>query len=447
MKEDRKTLLSNSAWSLFNQLARIGALAILLITLSRHFGPARFGALIFGLAFVRIFAVVAAFGLDRPVVGQLVESPNESNSILRAAFRLKLIVGSISYLCLLGLVAALSFPDHLTLGIVALAGPSLLFQAGDVFDFAFQAQHRFRLVFLGRTLPLLLATAIKLMAVVAGAPLLLFAGLETFEAALIATALFFIYRATKKSAKPVGAVSLNARGLLNRGLPLLLGSLAVMIYMRSDILLLGKMVGYQAAGIYSAAAQITEGCALFPMAFAPALFPLLLSWRRRGPQFYQQQFEKLFSLAFLAGLGVALCLTIIAPGLIRLCYGQAYAPAAAILAIHAWTAVFIYLAIMQSGYDVTEGLTWIAACRTAAGATLNVGLNLTLIPHYGAIGSAIATLCSQFCSSFLFNLCHPRTRPLFWWQLRAAVMLPLVKARVKPPIREASPDNQQPLPV
>jgi PST family polysaccharide transporter len=425
----RKTLFSNSSWSLANQTVRVGTLALVTIALSRHFGPEQFGLLACGLALVRIFALIAGFGLDRVLVRLLVESPDDGREILRGGFWLKLAIGFVCYLSLLGFVAATAPHDRITLAIVILAGGSLLFQAFDVFDYFFQAGNRFRLTFLGRTLAVILCTGIKIAAILFGAPLLLFAMLETIEMALIAASLLLVYRATNRSRGMQGDArfSIDRRGALREGFPLLLGSLAVMIYMRSDVLLLGRMIGYQAAGIYSAASQITEGCALFPMAFLPALFPILLSWRKRGLPFYRQQFGKLFLGAVLVGCGIAACLTIGAPLIVRVLYGHAYAAAAGILVIHSWSAIFIYLSIMQSGYDITEGLTWYAVVRNAAGATANIGLNLALIPRYGAAGSAVATLIAQFFSTFLLNLAHPRTRPIFELQLRALLLIPIMQ--------------------
>jgi O-antigen/teichoic acid export membrane protein len=429
MKADGKTLLGNSAWSFLNQLVRVGALAAVLIALSRHFGPARFGSLVFGLAFVRVFAVIAGFGLERILVRRWIEQIEEGHQLLRSAFLLKLTIGLLSYAALLALVFLLNPHDRLTFSIVLLAGASLPFQAFDAFDYLFQATNQFRLTFLGRTLPVLVSSGIKLGSLIAGAPLLSFAALETLEAALIGGALFLVYRCRRPSFPARRAsLSIGWSSLLRDGFPLVLLALAVMLYLRSDILLLGKMAGFRAAGLYSAASQVTEACALFPMAFVPALFPLLVRWRRRGTAFYQAQFEKLFSGAVFVGLLVAVTLTMTAPWIVRLLYGAAYQPAAGILVVHAWTAVFVYLAIMQSGYDITEGLTWLAAWRMGVGAALNIALNLILIPRWGAIGSAVATLISQFGSAFLFNAAHTRTRPIFFMQLRAFSFLPLVRA-------------------
>jgi PST family polysaccharide transporter len=213
--------------------------------------------------------------------------------------------------------------------------------------------------------------------------------------------------------------------LIAEGFPLLLAAVAVMMYMRSDVILLGKIAGYGAAGIYSAASNICEACALFPMAFAPALFPVLVRWRKQGRGFYHRQFEKLFLGTIAAGVSVSLLLTLMAPALIHILFGDAYAAAIPVLRILAWAPVFVFIGIMQGGYDITEGLTWLATLRTALGAVINIALNLLLIPHFGAIGAASATLISFACSAFLLNCAQPKTRPVFNLQVRALLVWPV----------------------
>ena len=296
------TLWSNGAWSFLNQITRVASLALVMIVLSRHFGPQLFGSFAVGIAFVRLFSVVAAFGLDRVIVRHLVEQPHAKSTIVSRAFALKLALAASSYFLLL-IVGLFGINDRITLIVVAFAGAGLLFQAFDVFDFAFQAQHRFRSIFIGRGVPIAFSTAIKLGALLANASLWTFAALECFEAFAVAFALFALYRrdASVENGHETTMSILPLR-LLGEGAPLLLTALAVMIYMRADVILLGKLVGYSAAGIYSAAAQISEGCALFPMAFAPALFPMLVRWRKQGTHFYHRQFEKLFLGTIAAGI-------------------------------------------------------------------------------------------------------------------------------------------------
>jgi PST family polysaccharide transporter len=429
MKDSPAMLARNGAWSLLNQAVRVGSLALVIIALGRHFGPQRFGSLAVGLALVRIFAVVASFGLDRVIIRRLVDEEERGAAITREAFWLKLAIAFVSYAAMLGLILIFQRNDNLLFAIGALAGGGLLFQACDVFDYAFQAHGQFRLTFFARGVPILLSTALKLAAIFANAPLLVFAALETVEAAVIGVTLYFIYRRTNsRRTISILPTTVTWSRLLAEGLPLLLGALGVMIYMRSDVIMLGKMAGYQTAGIYAAASQISEACALLPVALMPALFPVLVRWRRSDAQFYKRKLERLFFVAVATGLVFSLGLTFGASTIINLLFGANYLPAATILTVHGWTLVFIFIGITQSGYDVTEGLTWFATSRTFAGASLNVALNLILIPRYGAVGSAFATLIAQIFSAVLLNALHPRTRPILRMQLMSILLLPALRA-------------------
>src|SRR5260370_38307843 len=134
MKDSPTMLARNGAWSLLNQVVRVGSLALVIIALGRHFGPQRFGSLAVGLALVRIFAVVASFGLDRVIVRRLVDEEERGSAITREGFWLKLAIAFVSYLAMLALILIFQPNDNLLFAVAALAGGGLLFQACDVFD-------------------------------------------------------------------------------------------------------------------------------------------------------------------------------------------------------------------------------------------------------------------------------------------------------------------------
>jgi O-antigen/teichoic acid export membrane protein len=79
------------------------------------------------------------------------------------------------------------------------------------------------------------------------------------------------------------------------------------------------------------------------------------------------------------------------------------------LSIHIWSGVFVFLGIASSQYLLAEGYTKIAFYRTAAGALVNILLNLWLIPKYAGIGASIATLIACAVSTF-YLLFIPKTR-------------------------------------
>jgi Na+-driven multidrug efflux pump len=71
-----------------------------------------------------------------------------------------------------------------------------------------------------------------------------------------------------------------------------------------------------------------------------------------------------------------------------------------------------------------EDLLRFALVTQLAGAAMNVALNILLIPTYGAVGAAIATVISYATASWLALFLSARTRPM-GWMMAKSLLLPL----------------------
>jgi PST family polysaccharide transporter len=91
------------------------------------------------------------------------------------------------------------------------------------------------------------------------------------------------------------------------------------------------------------------------------------------------------------------------------------------LAIHIWASLFVFMGVGTSSWFIAEGLTQFALRRTLLGAITNILLNFFLIPSYGGVGAAIATVISQAVASFLSHASHPKTRKIFKLQLKSLI--------------------------
>jgi PST family polysaccharide transporter len=85
------------------------------------------------------------------------------------------------------------------------------------------------------------------------------------------------------------------------------------------------------------------------------------------------------------------------------------------------------MGVAQGPWFVTEGLMKAYQNRALAGGIVNVLLNLYLIPRFGGLGAAVATLVAQVVSTFLMNALDPRTRRIFWMEARALNILKVVE--------------------
>jgi O-antigen/teichoic acid export membrane protein len=201
------------------------------------------------------------------------------------------------------------------------------------------------------------------------------------------------------------------RRLVRAGLPFAVAGILASIEMRANALLLGALDGDRAVGWYSAASRLVEGLRLAPNAFFGALLPALAAL---GAVEHRARFNSMFrrgELALLAfGGSAALLLSLLAPWLVPLLYGDAFVPAVPVLIVLSWSLVpalsiglgTLLLYARHAEATVNRFL--------AAGLVLHVLLAVPLILGWSALGAALASLGSSsvICLAMLW----------YTWRLR-----------------------------
>jgi PST family polysaccharide transporter len=194
--------------------------------------------------------------------------------------------------------------------------------------------------------------------------------------------------------------------------------LAVMLYMRIDQVMLAEMVGEREVGLYSAALRLSEVWYALNIIVGSTM-PYLTEMRARSEELYYQRLQQLFTHLVRIACIVGILLTFGSSPLIYFLYGESYSQAAAILTVHIWAGMFVFLGVAAAPWAVNEGATKFALYQTSLGAITNIALNLYLIPLYGAVGCALATTISYAISAWISNSFFPETRKLFKKQSEA----------------------------
>ena len=132
--------MGNTAWLMVDKVLRLVLGLVIAVWMARAFGPEIFGRYSFALAFVALFTSIAALGLDKVVVRDLVRAADGGERIIGSAALLKLLgAGCAVLMC--NLAAMVVVPDNQeTRLLVAIISLGLLFRVFDVIDFWFQSQ-------------------------------------------------------------------------------------------------------------------------------------------------------------------------------------------------------------------------------------------------------------------------------------------------------------------
>ena len=395
----------NSGWLIADKVVRAVIGLPVAILLTRHLGTEGFGQWSYAMAWFAILSTAAGLGLDGIVVRQMVRQPKCTVTILSSALAMKLVAGAGAIAVGLTVVSFINGHDSVIIGLVSILAGSLLFQAMDVADYWFQAQVASRHVVLARTSAFIVCQLIKVGLIIADASLQAFAWAQLLESALVALLLYStLARHAEKPLRLREFDSALSLAMLKDASPLLLAGISVVLYMRIDVLMLERLASPHEVGIYAAATRLSEFWYAIPMAWVASASPSLLAAHENDVATFERRMSGLYRGLFWLAALVATGTTLISGQLVSLLYGDGFEEAGPVLAVHVWAAIPVFLGVASSQFLLAENLQMLSLARTLLGLVVNLVLNLLLIPSFGAIGAAAATLVSYTVATMAIGL-------------------------------------------
>lgn len=402
-----QNVISNTGWQFGDNILRMGVGLLVGIWVARYLGPEKFGLFSYALAFVALFSPLASLGLDDIGVRNLVRDPARKETTLGTAFILKLMGGVVSFVAATGSILVLRPADSLSLWLVGIIAAGAIFQAFNVIDFWFNSQVQAKYAVFARNGAFLICAAIKVALIIAGAPLIAFAWVSLFEVIVGSAGLVVAYRSKGGRLREWRSGLGMAKTLLRDSWPLVFSAIAIIVYLRIDQVMLGEMVGSEEVGIYSVAVRLAEVWYFIPTAVYWSVLPSIVEAREKSDALFYDRLQKYYNLMALIAYAIAVPVTFLAGWLVPALFGEAYSRAGTMLAILIWANVFIYLEVARSSFFTAMNWNKIYFVTLLLGAVINILLNLFLIPRYGGVGAATASLIAYWFaahgSCFLFK--------------------------------------------
>ena len=415
-------VFNNIGWLFADKILRMGVALFVGIWIARYLGPEQFGLLNYALAIVTLFSAVASMGLNGIVVRDLVKEPCTADTTLGTAFLLQLFGGLLAFALAVVVVSFTRPNDNLARMIVAVLGFILVFKATDVVKYWFESKVQSKYIIWVENSVFLLLAVIKVSLILAKAPLMAFVWAAFVESAIVSLGAILVYSQRGGHLSTWRVNYKRAKSLLMDSWPLILSSLAIVMYMRIDQIMLGQMLDDEAVGIYTAAVRVSEVWYFIPTAIVISVFPSIIESKKQNEVQFYQRLQKLYDLMVLLALAVAIPMTFMSNWVISLLFGADYIQAGTVLAIHIWSGLFVFLGVASGSWYLSENLQIMAFGRAFLGAITNIVANIYLIPRYGVIGAAIGTILSQVVAAYFFDAIYPKTRYTFWMKTKSFML-------------------------
>jgi O-antigen/teichoic acid export membrane protein len=416
----------NTSWLFFERIFRMCIALFVGVYVARYLGPDQYGLLNYSISFVALFSTIATLGLNDIVIRELVKDENKRDKLLGTTFWLK-IFGALLAIGILGIAVNFTSNSTETNLMIFIIAIGTLFQSLDVIDYYFQAKVQSRFVVHAKFWALVGVSAAKILLISLNVSLIWFVSLILIE--YIATAIGFLlnYTRQKLSILRWKFDKSMAFHLLENSWPLIFTGFIISIYMRIDQVMIKEMLDYQAVGYYSVAVNLSEAWYFIPTVIVSSLFPAIIEAKSVSEDLYYKRLQKLFDLMVLLAVGIAIPTTFLSDWVIVSLYGDEFQSAGAVLSIHIWAGLFVFLGVARGTWILTENLQRYSFIYTLLGAISNVILNFFMIPVYGIAGAAYATLISQFVSVVVVPFLIQKTRSSVYMMGKSIFFISSVK--------------------
>ncbi len=365
-----------------------------IVIISRELGPKNYGIFSFLLTFFTISVQIADFGISTSYIKYVSENKERAKEIFLTIFFSKIflsfVVISLFFLSS-SKISEFFFESDKYINSLKMVSIAILFHAlYSLFTAHFQAIQNFRLFSLANIFHNLL----KLLSIVwvtfyfsAEYHLKYFLFAYTFSVTGI---LLFFFIKNYDLFLPLKSISLKYLWEIYRmGFWVFLSSIATMIIMRLDIIMLKKMSPVDEVGYYTAAMNLAMIFPLITASLVTTLLPKMYDFlKNNSVETYVYRILRKTKLV----LSVLILLELFSPLLIRWVFGNAYIssiPVFQILLV-AFTFGVIINPISLVMYAINKA--WLLTLMNWIQLPLNFLGNLIMIPLYDSSGAAISTV-------------------------------------------------------
>ena len=402
----RPGLLKNTRLNFIDGGISLAAAAIVSILLARGLGPTRFGLYALTMSLVTFAYLFARFGISGTVQRYVAELDARKDrrgaaAIVGHGVRLGLIMGAIGALLLAAAAIPLSLffrhdelRGYLLLGAAMLLPMVLMQILTNVVSGLQQFRYLVNVNLL--TSPLwVIACAVAIWAGAGVAGVLVVSLLiDVLSVVLLAWWVIREIGIDVRAALPVELRSRVVRYNISLAVLLLLDAV---VWQRSEVVFLGRFQAATQVSFYAVPFALTERVTeLIPGAILGVLLPgLAYAQAATDPEQFRMVLRQALRYLALVTVPIVAIGIPLAPLAIRIAYGPAYQPAAIVFQILLISILFGVLGQASRNALLARESQSFLLKTGAVAAAASIALDIALIPHFGAIGAAIANTAVQ----------------------------------------------------
>lgn len=363
--------------------------------IARMIGAEGTGKYFFVLSFTTVFVVFVDLGFTQVLIREVAKGKEKAQQYLSSVFAVKLGFGLLTYLILVIAIHALGY-DMEIIHMVYLSGVTMLFDSLHLTMYGIvRAMGDLRYEATGIIGSQLLTLALGSYFLMTGKPLIYLILAFTIPSGINLLYISYIL---------VSRYHLRLRLAFNKKFTLMIAKIAIpfaiagifaRVYSYIDSIILSRLVGDVAVGLYSIPYKITYAFQFVPLALVATMYPRFSEHFVSNKKKLAEIFEQSIIYLLIVVIPIAIGISVLAHDIITIIYTTEYLASVVPLRILLLGLVFSYISFpigaclnacsRQVTQTVIVGIVMV----------VNIALNLMLIPIIGIYGAALSALAGN----------------------------------------------------
>lgn len=399
----------NSLWLIGGKVAQMILSLFVGVLSARYLGPSNYGLINYGTALVSFFMSFCTLGINSIIVKDFFDHPEEQGKALGSAILMRAISSFCSCILIIGISFLLDYGDWETVLIVALCSISLIFHVFDSINYWFQAQYKSSVTAITIFFAYVATSIYKIVLLILNKSVFWFAFATSVDYIALGILLLLFYK--KHNGPKLSFSWQKGKSLLQKSYHYILSGMMVAIYGHTDKLMLKQMLDETATGYYSTAVALCSMWTFVLTAVIDAMYPAIIESFKKDKALFDRKNRQLYAIVFYLTVFVSVVFVIFGEFGIGLLYGEEYLPAASPLKVITWYTAFSYFGVARSAWMVCNDKQKYLKYMYIFAVIINVGLNFALIPVWGTVGAAAASLVTQIFTSMILPSFIKELRP------------------------------------
>ena len=389
-----QTIFKNMSWLLISQIIASVCGFLWTILMARYLGVSNYGILGFAVSVSGILAIIDDLGISAHIVRHVATDNESAPKYLGNIIPFKAILAVIN-LIVTPIILVLLNLDTYTIFITLLFTIEIIFKSytNSLFG-VFQAFEKGKYQGIGNILMNMSTFLFILISIYADLGLV---GISISY--ILANLLSFIYTyyvLNKHIVKPKYELDWEfCKKITLLSLPFAVTGILYTIYYSIDLVMLTKLVGSYANGIYNATYKLISVLTLFYSVYTAVIFPVMSKFFKNDKKLLLISYEKSIKYLMLAIIPIATGTVLYSLDIIQLIYGHQYDQAAPVLSILIWTVCLLFISgASNTLLNASHKETTVTKIYAIA-AVFNIIINFIMIPYFSYNGAAITTVLSE----------------------------------------------------